>query len=256
MSYNPYSLEGKTVLVTGASSGIGRATALECAKLGATVVVTGRNEERLQEVFTALSRDNGQEHLMLVADLSTADGIKELVAAVPELDGVSSNVGILKAQVPIKFIKNENLEEMMQVNLFSHVQLARDLFKKKKLGKNASYVFTASVGGVATHHVANSIYDMTKAALNSFAKSCAVDFASRGVRCNAICPGMIETPMNAPTASISESDFKKDIESHYLTGRYGKPTEVALTIAFLLSNASSFITGTSIMVDGGCTIVH
>lgn len=254
--YNPYSLENKKILVTGASSGIGKATAIECAKLGASVVVTARNEERLSSVFAELDRSLGQEHQMVIADLATDEGLAFLLSQVDKLNGVSSNAGILKSQVPIKFIKDDEMQDLVNTNLFSHVRLARDLYKKKKLEKGASYVFTASTGGVTTHVIGNSVYDISKSAVNSFAKSCAVDFASRNIRCNSVCPSMIETPMTAPDGVLTQENYNKDIEAHYLLGRYGKPREVALTTAFLLSDASSFITGASIMIDGGVSVNH
>ena len=116
-------------------------------------------------------------------------------------------------------------------------------------------VITASVGGVTAFNVGNSIYGMSKAALDSFMRFCAVDFASRGIRCNSVCPGMIETPMNDGAGVLNEEDYKKDME-HYLLKRYGKPEEVALATAFLLSDASSFITGVSLRVDGGLSIIR
>lgn len=254
--YNPFSLSGKTILVTGASSGIGHATAIECSRLGASVVITGRNKERLEQTYRELDISQGQNHQMLIADLTDNNSMEQFVKQLPILDGVSSNAGVNKSQVPIKFIKNEVMQDVFEANLLSHVKLARDLYKKKKLNKNASYVFTSSVGGIATHVIGNSVYDMTKAAINAFTKSCAVDFSSRGIRCNAVCPGMIMTPMTKPEGTLSEADYQKDIENHYLLGRYGQPEEVAHVIAFLLSDASSFMTGASIMVDGGCSLVH
>ena len=253
--YNPYSLEGKTILVTGASSGIGRVTAIECSRLGASVVVTARNEKRLNSVFAELDNSFEQQHKIVIADLDSDEGLKTLIDQVGEIDGLSSNVGIALGNAPIKFINDESIEKMWQVNTFSHVKLIRDLFKKKKLKKGASVVITASVGGVTAFNVGNSIYGMSKASLNSFMKFCAVDFASRGIRCNSICPGMIETPMNDGNGALSEEDYKKDME-HYLLKRYGKPEEVAWTTAFLLSDASSFITGVSMLVDGGLSVVR
>ena len=254
--YNPLSLWGKTILVTGASSGIGQSTAIECSKLGASVIITGRNKGRLEQTYRELDISQGQIHQMFIADLNDDESLEQLVEQMPALDGVSSNAGIQTNQVPIKFIKDESIKSVFNSNLFSHVKLARNFHKKKKLNKNASYVFTASIGGVVSHVIGNSVYDMAKAAINSFAKSCAVDFASRGIRCNAVCPGMIMTPMTKPEGTLSEADYQKDIEEHYLLGRYGHPEEVAHVIAFLLSDASSFMTGASIMVDGGSSLVY
>ena len=255
MPYNPFSLEGKTILVTGASSGIGRTTAIECSKLGASIVATARNKERLLVVMTELDTTIGQHHQMIIADMNLPEGVKDLIEQIPEIDGLSSNVGISLGSVPIKFISEEAIEEVWQLNTVSQVRLIRDLFKKKKLKKNSSVVITSSVGGVTAFNVGNSVYGMSKAALDSFMKFCAVDFASRGIRCNSVCPGMIETPMNNGEGTLNEEDYNKDKE-HYLLKRYGKPEEVAWTTTFLLSDASSFITGVSLRVDGGLSIIR
>ncbi len=252
--YNPYSLENKTILVTGASSGIGKATAIECSKLGATVVITGRNEKRLDETFKELDSSFGQQHQQIVADMSTEEGVADLVAKVPVLDGVSSNAGI-PTTLLIKFINNDTLQDTWNINTVSHVNLAKLLFKKKKLNQGASYVFTASIGGTTSFGPGNSVYGMSKAAINSFMRFCAIEFSTRMIRCNSVSPGMIVTPMTQDSSTFTKEDYEKDAEK-YLLKRYGKPEEVARTITFLLSDASSFITGNTILVDGGFTANH
>ena len=254
MSYNPYSLENKTILVTGASSGIGKATAIECAKLGATMVITARNEERLSAVLAELDASYGQKHQMIIADISTSEGINQLISALPVLDGVYSNAGIAIGNSPIKFIGEDQLQSLMQTNTYSHVMLAKMLFKKKLIAKNGSMVFTASIGGTLSYGPGNTLYGMSKNALLAFAKYAAIEFAPRGIRVNCVSPGMIETPLINLDA-LTDEDKAIDADK-YLLKRYGKPEEVARTTAFLLGDASSFITGTTIVVDGGYTVNH
>lgn len=252
INYNPFSLEGKVILITGASSGIGRATAIECSRLGASLVITGRNEERLHETFDELDVSVCQHHNMIIADLSLEEGICNVVKQLPKINGVFSNAGIGNTR-PIKFIKPNELEEVFKNNLFSHVLLAKQIIKNKLIEKNSSYVFTASIGGVWSIVPGNTQYGMTKAAIYSFMKSCAIELAPK-IRFNCVCPGMIDTPLTN-FGSLTEEDKQKDAKK-YLLGRYGKPEEVAHAVAFLLSDASSFIDGTSIVVDGGYLANH
>lgn len=252
--YNPFSLENKTILVTGASSGIGKAIAIECSKLGANLLINGRNEARLKATFDELDTSMGQQHQMIVADLTTEEGIGQLIDLKVAFDGVSSNAGIVTGNKPIKFIESDDLVNVINTNTISHIMLAKMLFKKKLLNKNASYVFTASIGGTVSHGPGNAIYGVSKGAIDSFMKYAAIEYAARGIRCNSVCPGMIETPMINLDA-LTDEDKVKDAEK-YLLKRYGKPEEVAHLHAFLLSDASSYITGDSIVIDGGYTVNH
>jgi NAD(P)-dependent dehydrogenase (short-subunit alcohol dehydrogenase family) len=252
--YNPFSLEGKSILITGASSGIGKATAIECSKLGATVTIVGRNEERLRQTLEEMDISLSQSHSIVIADLTTEDGIAAVVDTKKNFDGVFSNAGT-GFNKPIKFLKESDLEDLFHINTFSHAMLAKTLFKKKMLNKGSSYVLTASIGGCFSYGPGNTLYGMTKAAVNSFMKYAAIEFASRKVRVNSICPGMIDTPLIHGIGNFSEEDLQKDAES-YLLKRYGKPQEVAHAVAFLLSDASSFVDGASLIIDGGFTANH
>lgn len=245
--YNPYSLEGKTILVTGASSGIGRATAIECSKLGAKVVITARNEERLKETLDALE---GEGHQMICFDLCEADKLDEFVALLPPLQGLVSNAGTNKMS-PVTFIKEEDLKEVYQVNTFSPILLLRMLLKKKKLEKESSVVFTSSLSGIGTVGTGNGVYASSKGALSMFVKVAALELAGKRIRVNAVCPGMIQTQM------IQEGAVSEQLAqglADYPLGRYGEPKDVAYAIIYLLSGASSWVTGTNMVIDGGLTI--
>lgn len=252
MSYNPFTLQDKTILVTGASSGIGRATAIECSKMGATVIITARNEERLQET---LSMMEGNGHEVIVADLTDEEQIMTLAVSVPQLDGVFCASGMLNLK-SIKFYASKAVESLFSVNTFSAMYLIRDLTKKKKINKGASLVFVSSMASQLIPSAANGIYSASKAALEAFMRQCAMEMRSRMVRSNAILPGMVETPLlNQTIASdIPEAErekARKEEEKYYIYNRFCKPEEVALMAVYLLSDASSFVTGSSLIIDGG-----
>jgi NAD(P)-dependent dehydrogenase (short-subunit alcohol dehydrogenase family) len=248
--YNPYSLENKTILVTGASSGIGRATAIECSKLGATVIVTARNEDRLKETIEALE---GKEraHCLIVADLTQEEEIERLVTLMPVLDGCVNNAGIGKI-LPVQFFSAEELEKIYLINCFAPMLLIKQLLKKKKLKNSSSIVFTSSIAGNLNISPGNGIYGTSKCAVNGFMKYAALELAGKGIRCNAVNPGIINTQL-IENKLFSESDRARDIEKYPLK-RYGEPAEVAFAIIYLLSDAASWITGTSIVIDGGRTL--
>ena len=248
MSYNPYSLEGKTVLVTGASSGIGRTTAIECSKMGASVFITARNEERLKATLDSLSTEFGQNHQMVLADLSSETGVNALVDELPCLDGVSLNAGIVKT-LPVKFINKDDLTEVLNVNMMGPILLAQRLLKKKKITRGSSVVFTSSIGGVMISTVGNTMYGVSKGGLNAFMKGMALEMASIGIRSNSVNPGFVATNILS-AGTISEEDLKKNVAAYPL-GRFGKPEDIAYAIIYLLSDASSWVTGHTLVIDGG-----
>ena len=247
MSYNPYTLEGKRILITGASSGIGRATAIECAKLGAKCVLTGRNEQRLQETLSALE---GEGHLAIAADLTTEEGIKTIVEQCPATDGVVCNAGI-NLMAPIYFLKTEEVDTVFRTNALAPMALINALLKAKRIKSQASLVFTSSIDAL-NPDVSSSAYAASKAALTSFMRSCAKELAPRQIRANAVHPGLVETGMKH-NGMVSDEDLEKN-KDLYLLKRYAHPEEIAWAIIYLLSDASAFVTGSVLTIDGGISI--
>lgn len=248
VTYNPFTLEGKTILVTGASSGIGKATAIECAKMGAKLVITGRNEARLNEVYNSLE---GEGHIQVIADLSNDEEIQRLVDEIPVLNGCVNNAGYNVMSV-IPFIKKDELGRIMNVNLTAPIMLTHLLVKKKKIAKDSSIVFTSSISARGRNSVGNSMYSATKGGLSSFMKNAALELAAKRIRCNAVLPGMVETPLKEGKANVTEEQWETNRQLYPLK-RFGKPEEIAYGIIYLLSDASAWVTGTELVIDGGMT---
>lgn len=247
INYNPFSLEGKTILVTGASSGIGQATAIECSKMGAKVVITGRNEQRLEETFNMLS---GEGHIKVLADINSEEEIQKLVDECPILDGLVNNAGRGKSK-PVNFIKMEDMQDVYQTNLFGVALLTKQLLKKKKIAKQGSIVFTSSISSYMTAP-GLAIYASSKAAVSAYMRTCAMELGAKGIRANAVLPGMVETKL-INSGTYTDEDKKNDL-SLYPLGRYGNPNDIAYAIIYLLSDASAWVTGTELIIDGGRTL--
>lgn len=245
---NPFSLQDKSILVTGASSGIGKCTAIECSKMGANVILTARNVERLTET---LSMMEGENHKIVVCDQTIEEQIEGLVKEIVKIDGLFLCSGIGKT-LPFQFCSKDKFNEVYDVNFFAPIELLRLLVKKKKLADKASVVFVSSVAGSGSFNIGNSVYGSSKAALNSMMKFCAVELAKKQIRVNCISPGMIDTPL-IHNGSISEEQLQKDMDTYPLK-RYGTPNDIANGAIFLLSDASSWITGHTLVIDGGKTI--
>ena len=250
--YNPFSLEGKTVLVTGASSGIGRGIAVECSRMGAKVVINGRNKERLQKTFDQLE---GEGHIQIVADLSIQEDIERLANEVPELNGFVNSAGIPKI-CPVKRIDRQTLEEIMNVNAFGPILLTSQLLRKKKLQKKSSIVLIASISGVCMANTGEGPYAATKAALAGYTKTAAFELAAQGTRVNTICPGLVPTEiLTLSNEMFSEDQLKETMYGRYPLKRVGTPEDIANGAIYLLSDASSWVTGINLVIDGGYTVV-
>lgn len=246
--YNPFSLEGKTVLVTGASSGIGRQIAIECSRMGASVVLSARNETRLQETLSSME---GEGHKVMPADLLNQDQLECLVSNITPVNGVAlcSGKGLT---LPMQFATRDKFDDIFNTNFFAPFELLRLLYKKKKIQKQGSVAVLASLGGTQIYSGSNGVYGASKAALYSAMMFCAKEFASRKVRVNCICPGMVDTPL-IHRGTVTEEQLKEN-ERLYPLGRYGKPEDIAYAAIYLLSDASSWVTGQNFVLDGGISI--
>ncbi|MDY4850748.1 MAG: SDR family oxidoreductase [Paludibacteraceae bacterium] len=245
--YNPFSLNGKTILVTGASSGIGKSAAIECAKMGAICIITGRNEKRLNDTLMLLE---GNGHRAFPADLTIEEDLNRLVEQCPSIDGLINNAGIGYTKL-IAFYKESNLRKIYETNAFAPMLLTSCLIKKKKINTGASVVFTSSIAAI-TSYPGNGIYGTAKASLASFALYCAREFACKKIRVNTIMPGMVDTSF-IHEGALSEEELKADMVKYPLQ-RYGTPEEIAYLMIYLLSDAAAWITGQSFIIDGGITL--
>ncbi len=244
----PFHLTGKTILVTGASSGIGRSIAVECSKMGASVLLTARNEQRLNETLALMQ---GEGHSIMPVDLAQADAINALVEQLPELDGIVCCAGIPSTTV-LRQTDDMDMQRVFDVNTFSVIRLVRTLLDEKKLNKGASVVFVSSISGVYCGYVGGSLYGASKAALQGLTKALAMEVAPRKIRVNTINPGMINTSL-IEGGDISAEQIAIDVQRYPLK-RYGNPEDVAYAAVYLLSDATQWMTGSSLLIDGGYTL--
>ena len=245
---NPFSLERKTILVTGASSGIGRSIAIECSRFGANLIITGRNEERLNDTFQSLE---GSDHQQIVADLLQTEDIEHIAKEISNLDGLVHAAGIVKT-LPFSFISREDYFSIIDTNLIAPTILSKLFVKSRKMNKDSSIVFISSISGTHCAIPGNSMYSASKAGLDGLMKNMALDLAPKKIRVNSIAPGMIETSL-LKDGTIDREQLEEDMKRYPLK-RYGKPEEVAWAAIYLLSDASKWVTGTQLLIDGGYTL--
>lgn len=248
---NPFSLIGKTILVTGASSGIGRGIAIQCSKMGAAIVATGRNEAKLNETLKMLEGDG---HKVIAADLSKQVHIDRLVAECPVLNGYVHSAGVLKL-CTTKSVNRQILEESIETNAIAPIMLTNGLLRKKKLKAPASIIFISSLSGVFIGGTGEISYSATKGALSGYMKTAALELAPRSIRVNTICPALVPTDLSRQYHEIvPEEILKAEIPTKYPLGRMGTTDDVANAAIYLLSDASSWITGINLLLDGGLTL--
>ena len=245
MEYNPFSLKDKTILVTGASSGIGRAIAIECSKMGAVVVASARNRERLEQTLFQM---NGEGHLSITADLGDADDVERMVKQLPQLDGVVHCAGIGDRTLG-KMVREKDIERVMKTNFDAPVLLQRALLKKKLIKQSSSIVFIASRAPFAPT-IGNGLYAASKGAIIAYSKVLGLELASQKIRVNCICPAMVWTELVERDALLTGADYH-EAEKAYPLGRYGQPEDVAYLCIYLLSDASGWMTGSSVDITGG-----
>lgn len=242
--FNPFTLEGKTVLVTGASSGIGRGIAVTCSKMGATVVLGGRNVKRLNETLSQLEGDG---HQLATADLSDTVQIEDMVGKLPKLDGIVHCAGIGQ-RVLCKQLQERDIDDVMDTNFKAPIMLQTEILKQKKINKSASVVFIASIASESPS-VGNAIYSASKGAVISYANCLAVELAPRRIRVNCISPAMVWTDLILK-GGVTEEELKED-EQKYPLKRYGTPEDIANLAVYMLSDASSWMTGSNVRITGG-----
>ena len=237
-------LNAKTILVTGASSGIGKQIALRCSEAGCSPVIIGRNEDRLNHVYQALE---GSNKLKFICDLSDEKEITALVSSLPQLDGIVLCAGMVKT-FPVKHNLRASVEEVFKTNTFSNITLLQCLLRQNKINRDASVVFISSVASLKPYK-GNSLYSASKGAINSFAKVMALEYGTKNIRVNCIHPGIIRTKSES---NFSEEEMTK--QAAMIPLGFGTPDDIAYGCIYLLSDAGRWITGTDLIIDGGQAI--
>ncbi|MFH1120799.1 MAG: SDR family oxidoreductase [Bacteroidota bacterium] len=241
-----FDLTGKTILVTGASSGLGRQTAITASEYGAKMVITGRDAGRLEDTFSLLK---GEGHQMHLADLTVQSDIDQLVGMLPLLNGVVNSTGISDLS-PARFINTEAIAKTFRISFDASVLLTAGLLGKKKLVKNnCSVVFISSIS-TKYPFVGGAMYISAKAALEAYARVLALELAPKRIRVNCVAPAFVRTPMLDETAANYSQEAVSLIEARQLLG-LGDPEDVANSIVYYLSDASKWVSATNLVLGGG-----
>lgn len=252
--YNPFSLDDKVIIVTGASSGIGAQCAIDCSKMGARVALVGRNEERLKRTFSQME---GEGHLVLPLDLSSSNGlkeaIKEVVSKVGKINGVVNCAG-MSSVTPLKLVTDELLDQFFRTNVYSAINLSKEVTRVGNYDKEGgcSIIFFASIMGICGDKC-KTIYSATKGALIAAARSMSCELAKNKIRVNVVSPGAIETPINVKLPHMADPELRKELEDKHLLG-LGECSDISNACIYLLSDAAKWVTGQNFIIDGGYTV--
>ena len=244
MAFNPFSLEGKTILITGASSGIGRGIAIVCSKMGGKIILNGRNEKRLAETLMQM---DGEGHQIVIADLTDCKSLPIAVTALPCLDGIVHCAGVGQ-RIPCKYLQEENVDDVIVTNFKAPVMLQTEILRQRKINRRASIVFIASIASDSPS-MGNAVYSASKGAIISYANCLGAELASRLIRVNCISPAMVWTDL-VFNGGLTEEQLKND-ETKYPLKRYGTPEDIAYLAVYMLSDASTWMTGSNVKITGG-----
>ena len=252
--FNPFSLKGKNIVISGAASGIARQCAINCSKMGARLILLDLNEEGLKETITMVERPD--DHYMACVNLldynRVAEVIKEGVEKIGRIHGLLNCAGISTTNL-FKLTKPEELDKFFKVNVYTGYFLTQEVCKMGNMAKEGgSVVFFSSVAG-CYGEVGKATYGMTKAALLNLAKHLACELSRKNIRVNSISPGAIETPINMNLPHMKDPEKRAKLEAQHLLG-LGKTEDIANACIYLLSDASRWVTGTNLFVDGGFTV--
>lgn len=242
--FNPFSLESKTILVTGASSGIGRGIAITCSKMGASVMINGRSMAKLKETFSLME---GDRNTIVAGDLTDKASLMEIVGKLSKLDGIVHCVGVGQ-RMPCKDLTDNDISQVMDVNFKAPVLLQAEILRQKKINKGASIVFIASIASWSPS-MGNSMYSASKGAIISYANCLSLELAPRKIRVNCISPAMVWTDL-IQNEAVDEEQLKED-EKKYPLKRYGQPEDIANLAVYMLSDASTWMTGSNVKISGG-----
>ena len=252
--YNPFSLENKVIIVTGASSGIGAQCAIDCSKMGAKVVLMARNKERLKQTLEQCEEPS--RHMILPLDLSSSEGLKEavkdVVAKVGKINGVVNCAG-MSSVTPLKLVTDELLDQFFRTNVYSAINLSKEVTRVGNYDKErgCSIIFFASIMGLCGEKC-KTMYSATKGALIAAARSMACELAKNKIRVNVVSPGAIETPINAKLPHMADPELRKELEDKHLLG-LGECSDISNACIYLLSDAAKWVTGQNFVIDGGYT---